>query len=135
MNGFGKCGATVQDVRSKQKNRWQQLSGWNAGLIRDENWIVAGVRAFGGAGRSHIFRNGSPRRPMRTTIDDDLQAHMSDLVERLVAASDPNAATETGVLWNLCEEAADKILGLRIALAGAEARAVPEGWKLTPWLG
>ena len=47
---------------------------------------------------------------------------MTDLVERLEAASDPCGATEIGVLWNLCEEAADEITRLRVALAEAAAQ-------------
>mgnify|MGYP000988920122 CR=1 FL=1 len=52
---------------------------------------------------------------------------MSDLVERLNQAANKNAHTPIGVLWNLCDEAADEIERLR-----GEIRSVISGdWSVT----
>lgn len=37
---------------------------------------------------------------------------VDDLVDRLRRAADPNSSTPTGELWNLCEEAAERIEGM-----------------------
>ena len=46
---------------------------------------------------------------------------MSDLIERLNQASNKNRHTSIGVLWNLCDEAADEIERLRVLLDSYEA--------------
>ena len=58
---------------------------------------------------------------------------MSDLIERLNQASNKNAHTSIGVLWNLCDEAADEIERFRSLLTRAHQSVCslecPATWK------